>query len=348
MIRTLLALGLLIATLSSAWANAERQTSSYPFRVERSASTRSQISGATGDVIYRETSRGRDAAFLATPMPAGKWPIDLGPGDPLFPIEFGGKNITSVFYCPDKFTLAYKAPHQTVCFADRDKDGRLEQAAIGERDAGFVFEITGRYLESAPEAIEGSRAVSIGTPRAITPAPYSIQQVRPTPGEEGIVELRYAGLQMGLPAFDISLRATASKTIVHSERRLGRRGDHSMRIALPHPLIAYWTKRSPQRLTDLSDAVRPTSMVIRITKADSEQVSATIERPFAAWSWYRQNCDDDAPQLVHVESGNLPLLVRRGEIGLCEKASWVQRDRWWIAGVQNAASGPLNRQTPRR
>lgn len=358
--RTLLTLICLIAVSQPAWADATRLPPGYPFRVERSANVSEQISAARGEVIYREISRGRLAAFLTAASPSGRWPVGLDPSDPLFPISFQEKATVSLFYCPDKFTLEYKAPHQTVCFADRDKDSRFELAVIAERDSGFVFEITGRWIEHTMEAIEGNRAVRIGTPQPIAPASYAISQVRPTPEAQGVVEVRYAGLQKGTPAFDISFRAAASKATICTERRSARRNGASVRATLANPLVAHWAKRVPPQRMGFTgpfpqrpnpvpkDAVRLTSMTIEITSANANRISVVIERAYPAWSWYQQNCDDDAPKIVHVDSGDLPLLVHQGDIGRCEKATWVQGDTWWIVGTEDATSGPLNKPLPNR
>jgi hypothetical protein len=358
--RTLLTLACFFAVSSPVWADAKPLQPSYPFRVERSAEAGAQISGTKGEVIYREISRGRLAAFLAAPPPPSQWPVDLGVTDPLFPISFQEKNVTTVFYCPDKFTLAYKAPHRTVCFADRDNDGRFEQAVIGERDSGFVFEITGRWIETAMETIEGSRAVRISTPRPIVPTRYTISQIRPAPGEEGIVEVRYAGLRKSAPVFDISFRTSTSKTAVYTERRFANRKGSLMRATLANPLVAYWAQRIPPPRMGLAgpfpqlsnpvpkEAVQLTSMTIKITAASPTRMSAIIERAYPAWSWYRQSCEDDAPRVVHVDGGNLPLLVSYGDTGRCEKATWVQSGKWWIVSLETANSGPLATERPRR
>lgn len=345
----LVALISLFALATMARADAERQEPpTYPFRVERSAEAGQQIAGATGAVIYREKSLGRPAAFLAAPMPAGKWPIDLGPDEPLFPIVFTEKGAASVFYCPDRFKLARRGPRETVCFRDRGSDGRFDEATIGERDQGFLFEITGRWLESTGEDVTGSRVTYIRPPRAIAPTRYAILQVRPNPGDEGMIEVRYAGLRDGKPAFDVSFRAATSKKALYATRvtAVKRRGT-TLRATLPHPLIAYRTDLEstpfPAPIPVHARALEVTSMIIDVTKADATRVSATIGRSYAAWSWYRQNCEDDAPELVHVEGGRLPALIRRGEVGLCEKTTWVQNGQWLIAGPENTNSGPLRK-----
>lgn len=88
-------------------------------------------------------------------------------------------------------------------------------------------------------------------------------------------------------------------------------------------------------------SLEATQIVIDVVKADEAHVSAIIVGGYPAWSWYEQGCAEDAPQIVHVDEGRLPVLVRHDVAGICEKVTWVQDGKWWIVGRENASSGPL-------
>ncbi|MBI1213043.1 MAG: hypothetical protein GC190_16390 [Alphaproteobacteria bacterium] len=338
-------------------ADGERQKPTYPFRVERSAEQGRTIGGANGDVIYRERSLGREAAYLTAPMPAGQWPISLGTREPLFPLSFVEKGVVSVYYCSNRFRRVRNPPIETVCFQDRDKDGRFDAAVIGERNSGFVFEITGHWMEATGEDIEGSRVIRVGMPRAITPTPYAIKQIRPAPGEGGVIELRYAGLRRGVPAFDASFRAVADNKVLYTTQISATKQPDTRlpRATIPHPVVAYRASLVPPRRMGLAgpfpetpnpvpkDAAAIAAMIVEVAKADAKHVRATIVRAFAPWSWYRQNCADDEPELVYVDDGRLPALYSGQPVGLCEKTSWAQNGQWHIVGPVNANSGPIKK-----
>ena len=82
-------------------------------------------------------------------------------------------------------------------------------------------------------------------------------------------------------------------------------------------------------------------MTIAVATADAKYVSATIVRGFAAWSWYRQSCADDAGELVHKEPQG-PLLFGYDD-GLCEKTAWVEGGQWRIAGPETLNTGRLKK-----
>jgi len=215
-----------------------------------------------------------------------------------------------------------------------------------------VFEITGRWIETTSEDIEGSRVVRIGVPRTIEPTRYAIAQVRPSPDNAVLIEVRYAGLRRGKPVVDVSLRAARSGKALYTKQITAG----SARAALPHPLVAYRISRKSTRRIGLTGepfpiapnpvpagALKATQMIIDITKADATHMCGTIRRGYPGWSIYEQDCEEDAAQIVHVEQGNLPVLIRHGDVGLCEKVTWVQDGKWWIVNPEYASSGPLQK-----
>lgn len=319
------------ASIGATRSDAEREFVVHPFRIERSAPVGARFAARKGEVIYREKSSGRDVAFLVAPIP-GKWAVKLGPGNALYPLTFILQSRKLKFYCPDKYEPKTSGFRASLCLRDSNNDGLFDQAATGYRMQGFVIELSGHWLSADRDNAAGSAVELLGQARPIKPAVYDIRRVQPYEGDEGIIEIRYAGLKNKTPAFDLTFRMANSTAPIYRARIAAERERGGTTASLRHPVLS-------QRSGFTLPYPTPT-MVVTVSAANATRVAGTISKPYPDWVWFRQDCALTASELIKEDSGPLPYL-HRYSVGTCDSVTWEQDGSCWTLNPGSLEPEPM-------
>jgi hypothetical protein len=291
------------------------------FTIERSVEAGAAFEGKKGAVFFGEMSRGQFGFYLNGPMPEGEWSVAVDTDDALERLTF--KKVETSFwgrardkeerveaYCARRYGEVKSVSglgkvRPKLCFLDTDGDNSFDRVAEGYArvivdlpESDYGLELIGHDVPFGVETLSEDH-------KPITPAAYALRRAHPEDGREGVIELRYEGVQGGMMKIVVSGgMAGATKPLYETSIEVPRPKEGPVEVVIAHPILGSpgfrrslghdWPplppapEGKPQPAREPPTAV-PT-MTLSITSAVANSIRGTVVKPFPDWRWTQHVC----------------------------------------------------------